>query len=368
MAAKLSFVLFMDYAFFCVFSTMIFYRRYIAICFFCALIVSCDESKNFSFNPDAATLYHFTIETDETSGQDADNLPPPQSKELRFVIQLSQLVNGDRVFNLAYERIAVTSPQTIMNPRADGSADFIRGVMTTFSTDSARNYTAWSNDAMRTHWYQVVPGIIGDSVKVAVNASGRVEDTWAYEPIRDKITAATQKDSREVSQLIRDYVSPEALTDLVNGLFWYLPGRKIKVGEQWVSNIEYKQHAPVKHSHNITVQSIKDDTAFLHVHTIVSGRLGEGRLITTGEMEGTLSASVTSGMPYQMEMAESVVWHTDKYDVHRKKTRVYACISHPHGNICGNAVRKYLFLPIIPANHQQFYGKNNLPGCHNEHK
>jgi hypothetical protein len=46
-------------------------------------------------------------------------------------------------------------------------------------------------------------------------------------------------------------------------------------------------------------------------------------LITTGEMEGTLSASVTSGMPYQMEMAESVVWHTDKYDVHRKKnTRV----------------------------------------------
>lgn len=216
MAAKLSFVLVMDYPFFCVYTAMPYIlQRYLVICLLSLYLVSCNEnSKVFQFEPDAHTVYHFTIETDETAGRQLENLPPPTSTQYGFALQLHQLIKGAQVFNMAYEHLSVTTPQMITGRRQDGGIEVGPGSLITFSTDSAENYSRHLNDILRTNWYEIVPGIIGDSVKVMIEKNGRVTDAWAYEPIRDKITAATRKDSREVSHQIREYVSPEAGYDV----------------------------------------------------------------------------------------------------------------------------------------------------------
>lgn len=296
MPAKISYVKIMDYAFFCVRTTM--RPKYLISVMVCCLVACKGKDDNlFILQPTPGQDYHLTVSIEESN--------PSTTTEVRDFTLTTRQKDSLCIFNFIVNRIRLTQPASEMVTGKKGQF-MVRpaGKQETISSDS--------NDLMRR--------LVGDSVQLTINRLGEVRMFTGYENIKRKIVAATGDDPRNISPHIRGYIGEDAMTDLVSQLFFYLPGRIIKPGDQWVSNKMLIEKAPVKYSHLIKVKDIKEDTVQLTVQTVVSARMGEdGTFFGEGELSGEITASLSTGLPEKIELTENFVTHTKYYDTKKKR-------------------------------------------------
>lgn len=273
------------------------------------LLISCNEKyrSEFVLQPPPGSSYQLTVTTEDLQQDETDTLPFT-SETIEFTL-LPKQKDSLYDFTLIVKKIESQQPATVTIPMKNGGF-MVRstGTMQTLSTDAV-------TDTAGQDWFRIIPRIVDDSVHININRFGEIRMFTGYEKIKRKIIDATGDDPRNISPLVRRYVGEDAMTDLVNQLFFYLPGRKIQPGDDWVKNIVMIENAPVKYSHRIRVKDIKNDTVQLTVQSVVSSRLGEGgRLILEGELSGTISASYRTGLFIDLELSENSVVHTDSYD------------------------------------------------------
>lgn len=295
----------MDTAFFCIPAVMM--RKLLIPLTICGLMACNDkEDDSFALQPPAGSTYQLTIETEEELIH--------SKKTMEFTLQTGP-ADSFQHFNFIVKKIAITQPESEMVSGKKGEI-IVRptGRLEMLSTHQ-------SNNGANKEWYNYVSRIIGDSIQVTMNRLGEKTAMDGYANIKNKIIAATGHDPRNVAPILRNYIGPEVMTDLIGQLFFYLPDRKIHLGDHWVKNIVLIEKSHVKYSHLIKVEDITGDTVKLSVQTEVSARMGDGgTLYVEGKLSGKVIASYSTGMPVNLEMHESSVMHTNYED--RKTERI----------------------------------------------
>jgi hypothetical protein len=180
--------------------------------------------------------------------------------------------------------------------------------------------TAVEMDKMNREWEAFKDscrqGVVEDSLVIKCSSRGELVTVNGVEKILQKIAMTTGHDSRDVYSSLQDMFSTRAMEDLMKQLLFYLRGRPVLVGENWVNNYTLNAKAPVKYSNLITVQQLQGDTVLLHTKTAVSAWTGEGgRIFAKGDQWGTVKASLATGMPWLISMEDSLVTKTDYYSV-----------------------------------------------------
>lgn len=159
-------------------------------------------------------------------------------------------------------------------------------------------------------------GVIDDSLMIKCNNRGELVSVHGVERILQKIARTTGRDSRDVFSNLQHMFSTRAMEDLMKQLFFYLSGRPIQVGDNWVNTYTLNTKAPVKYSNLLTVQQMQGDTVVLNTKTAVSAWTGEGgRMFAKGDQWGSVKASLATGMPWIISLEDSLVTKTDYYNV-----------------------------------------------------
>jgi hypothetical protein len=296
-------------------------KSYLCLLFILTIACGQNEKPAFALRPGYPGAQDFSVVTTESTRRDNGAWDSVQHR-MDFTLIPLKRVDSLHTFNLVFLRIEAVRPGTAMiKGEKGGIAVVSTGKPVLLSTALPADSANINED-----WFDLMSRVINDTMQVTMNDRGEVRAVKGYEAIRNKIVKQTGKDPRNVGTTLRQYISQEAVTDLMNELFLYLPGAVIKPGDQWVKNITFIQKAPVKYSHLVKVKEIKEDTVDLSVQSVVSSRLGEGKLIVEGELIGTIRASISKGLPRLINLTENSVMHTDSYDVQRKRT-VYAKVS-----------------------------------------
>jgi hypothetical protein len=289
---------------------------------FISVLASCSGSKpvddRFSFRPPADTIFHFTFLITDSSGR-----VEPETQLIQFSLQKMGEKDSISTMKLVIGRLRITEPGITMAESKKGSIVVMAaGTMVTLSTDTSENQTTGSDAGYYDAWTRILPLLRDQSLQVEMNNQGEALQVTGFDTIAQKISAATAIDRRTVRQLLYDYASDESIRDLLNQVFFFLPGRKIEKGDTWVKNVTLTAHAPVKTSHLIFASYVnrEDDAIVVEVQSVVSAKTGEeGRLYADGEVTGKIAASHITGMPYDMKLTRLVTTHTDQQDIVRKR-------------------------------------------------
>lgn len=288
-------------------------------------LASCkDVEQPFSFNPMPDSIYRFSLDIVDSGGM-PDNASR-DSLEFEFTLQRTGQRDSLVIMNLGFERLSITQPGIQLTSMENGSITVLpAGTTVTVSTEEV-DTTAIYEDLFNeyySNWKAILPKLRGDSLQLTINSSGEVMRVTGFDRIAERIAAESGIDIRTVRQYLRDYAGNESIRDLVGHLFFFLPGKKIHKGDQWVKNVTTTAYAPVKMSYLVTAIDVdeKNNDIAVNVQSVVSAKTAEeGRRYAEGEMSGTIAATYDSGMPYLIRLTQLVTTHTDQYDVVSKRT------------------------------------------------
>jgi hypothetical protein len=294
---------------------------------FIAGLVSCSVGKpvddRFAFKPPADSLLHFTLHISDSGGMPGD--ASIKRQWIEFSLQKVREKDSLSIMKLVIDRLRITQRGVHLATMENGSIAILpAGTYVTLSTDESEVDKYNENffpDYYKT-WTAILPKLSGDSLQVVINHSGEVQEVTGFEKIVARIAGETGIDQRTVRQYLGDYAGNESIRDLLNQLFFYLPGRKIQKGDHWVKNVTTTANAPIKQSHLITVTNFnkEEDAVQLSVKSVISAKTSqEGRQYAEGALTGSIAASYITGMPYNIYLTQQVTTHTDQYDVTRTR-------------------------------------------------
>ncbi len=118
-----------------------------------------------------------------------------------------------------------------------------------------------------------------------------------------KYIAGTSNESENhVKAMVSDYLSANALKDLLNRSLSAVPGLKVKEGDKWIKNVTLITKAPVKHSNIYALEQYNADTAYITIQSLISAEQSEGGTVyMKGKGKGIAIINYSTGMPYLFE-------------------------------------------------------------------
>jgi hypothetical protein len=153
------------------------------------------------------------------------------------------------------------------------------------------------------------------STYVFINDSGKVkfiQDVNAM--ITDiKNDSATGK---YLSDIIPDYISNSALTDMFTRIFSIIPDKKVKPDDIWVTDITLITNHPLNFSNFLVLQSRNKDSAMIKITSNVFARLSQGYdFYIKGNQSGEALMNYQTGMPYWYKTETTTITNTNFYDI-----------------------------------------------------
>lgn len=144
--------------------------------------------------------------------------------------------------------------------------------------------------------------IRGRSLQVVANRKGVVKEVTGGDELIKFISGISKESERHVSTMISDYLSNNALKDIMNRFLSAVPGLKVKEGDKWVRNITLITKAPVKLSNLYVFDQHNNDTASVSIQSIISAEQSEGgNVYMKGKGKGIAIINYVTGMPYLFE-------------------------------------------------------------------
>ncbi len=144
--------------------------------------------------------------------------------------------------------------------------------------------------------------IRGKSIKVITNHKGVVKAITGMDDLVKSVSGMSNKSEGEITRTISDYISTNALKDLLNRFLSTVPGFTIKEADKWVRNITLITKAPVKLSNLYALEQYNSDTAYVSVQSIISAEQSEGGTVyMKGKGKGIAIINYITGMPYLFE-------------------------------------------------------------------
>ena len=147
----------------------------------------------------------------------------------------------------------------------------------------------------------------GLSLQVVVNKKGVVKRVNGMDDLMDRLSAGSNEDEGHLRRILADYISVNAVKDLLNRLFTVVPHATVKQADKWVRNVTLVTKAPVKISNLYTLTQQDGDTARIDIQSIVSAEQSEGGTVyMKGKQNGHATVSYSTGMPSLYETS----WET----------------------------------------------------------
>lgn len=270
----------------------------ILILFSCSPAAEKDENRMLVFNPQLDSLYHLTATT-IVSGE-WNSHTNSNSETLDFSLACIKKADSISTIRLVFEKINLAS-----------------GNIKAVTEKIAGN-------PMMADYFRFRDSLLllaeGQSLLVTCDQKGEVLKVDGFDQIVDRITESIKQDRRTINSILRETIGSKQTTDLIRQSLFFLSGRNIKAGDNWVSNITLIAKAPVKYSNMIIVKEIKGDSVFLDVKTVVSAKTGEeGVVYAQGKQEGSVIVSLTTGIPYMISLNGTTVTKTDHYEITQKR-------------------------------------------------
>lgn len=298
----------------------------IAIVFIAALLHSgCSAGKKtddrFALKP-GDSIFRYSIVT--TDRQELPGNANQSSLTIQFMLRRLPAEDSLVHFQMTISRISITKPGMVMGKGQKGSIIVLpTGTMVTLTSDDSIPGKE-VREAYR-EFYESTARILykakGSSLQVSLNQQGNLQEVIGAPNIIDRVARETGFDRRDVNTILNDMISTGAITDLINQLLFYVPGRKINKGDQWVKNITAIAKAPVKYSHLITAKELQGNEVQLSLQTVISARMSEeGTPYLEGNLSGEITADHSSGMPVSAQFTENSITHTNQYDVKKSRT------------------------------------------------
>lgn len=292
-----------------------------------ACLESCSGGKptddRFAFKLQTDSVLHLTVEILDSGGWQGSLARKQQWIE--FTMQKLRDKDSSSVMKLVIDRLWINQPAIETAESKDGSIIVMpAGTWIKLSTDDTvadQKIPGLLPEYYET-WTKILPKLKGDSLEIVINNRGEAGQVMGFERIAGKIARETGVDIRVVKRYLYDYAGNRSIYDLLNQLFFYLPGKKIQKGDHWVKNVKLIANAPVKLSHLITVKEVDVvlDKVLLQVQTVVSAKTSEeGRQYAEGVLTGVISANYSTGMPIRINLTQIVTTHTDQDDVVAKR-------------------------------------------------
>lgn len=252
------------------------------------------ESKNepFKLNPPLNKIYKYSfIKTSEFNtkypASDSSNFFPNRNLDtFKLNFSLESIASHDSLINYKLTFIDFfknKKPFKIILKNADPSQQF-------FSKDPFALYDS-------------IGSIIrGKSLEVITNYRGIVKQVTGVDNLIKYIAGTSSESENHVKAMVSDYLSANALKDLLNRFLSAVPALKVKEGDKWIRNITLVTKAPVKLSNLYVFDQHNNDTASLSIQSIISAEQSEGgNVYMKGKGKGIAIINYATGMPYLFE-------------------------------------------------------------------
>lgn len=164
--------------------------------------------------------------------------------------------------------------------------------------------------------------IRGRSVQVMINRKGFVKRVDGVDDLVERMARGSHRTESQIGRLLADYISDNAIKDMLNRIFTVVPQATVQQDERWVRNVTLVTKAPVKVSNLYTLTQRSGDTARIGIESIVSAAQSEGgNVYMKGKQTGHALVSYSTGMPTEYETSwETVTTVTNHlYDVVNKE-------------------------------------------------
>lgn len=151
---------------------------------------------------------------------------------------------------------------------------------------------------------------------VEINRKGIVEGVNGIDELIANVSSNSHTDKASVKRLLLDYVSTNAIKDLLNRPFSIPPNRKVINGDRLVSNILLVTKAPVKISNDYIFKTGEGDSLTVDIASILSSVHDIGDPVyLNGTQKGYSIMNYSTGIPYSYEINSETVTKTNFYDV-----------------------------------------------------
>ena len=159
----------------------------------------------------------------------------------------------------------------------------------------------------------------GTSLQVEINKEGIVDSVSGLVALLSIVSARANTDRASAERQLQDYISANAVKDLLNPFFSLPVGKKIKEGDMWSGNFTLVTLAPVKISSNYILKNTSGDALRLEISSTIYSQHGEGDPVPLkGKANGTAVYNYKSGMPEFYNTDAETVTKTTGYDVTEK--------------------------------------------------
>ena len=273
---------------------------YVKYLFFIIVIGCNSKDKTFKVNPLPDKIYHYSINRSLSNEWTHENAFHKIEDTIKLNIGLQSIKNeGDSInFKLIFNSVKLLLhpvKATFINPTNNSKIVSYRSPVI---LDSLCNY------------------LKGLSVFVTITTDGNVLKVNAIDDIMNKISNVTKEDFYIIKRMLSDYVSVEAIKDLLNRILSIPQNKKVKVLDSWVKNIILITKAPIKLSNIYTLSERIADSAFINIQSIASTSTDKGgNIYLQGKQDGKAILSLSSGMPYKYETLLQTTTKTNYYDV-----------------------------------------------------
>jgi hypothetical protein len=153
----------------------------------------------------------------------------------------------------------------------------------------------------------------GASLNVKRDKKGMVEKVDSIPQMLAVIAAKSHRDYASVKALLQDYISVNAITDLMNRSFSNPPVKEIVPGFRWMNTVTMITKAAIEvKTFYVPDQSIGDS---LNINTSLLFASPDSSGVLKGNGKGTLLMSYSTGLPYTSQSNSETITIASEYDI-----------------------------------------------------
>ena len=258
------------------------------------LVASCNNQtvneQFFQLNPVIDSPYHYRVHFSENISV----AKTPSEKRTEFTIAFRPV--SDSIYSFTFQFTRVDTSLLLYFDQMDSLRKRKSGAE---ALQRRATYSAAFREAQN------------DVFQGRVNKNGELISVKGFDAMKERITEKLNMDRRDVHSMLHEQTGDAAVEKLVNLVFIGIPGKNVKVEDNWVRNIMDNTRSPVKLSHLITFTEMRDDTAVLRIQTAVSAKTGaEGTLFESGKGTGEWKIQRQTGLPIEWNSRQETEYRT----------------------------------------------------------
>ncbi len=157
----------------------------------------------------------------------------------------------------------------------------------------------------------------GLSLYVNMSKKGMVEKVDGLSQMLTAMAAKSHRDYGSIKALLQDYISVNAITDLMNRSFSNPPVKEVVPGFRWMNTVTTITKAPIEvKTFYVPAQSNGDS---LSINTSLLFASPDSSGVLKGNGKGTLLMSYSTGLPYRSESNSEMITAADEYNITEKE-------------------------------------------------